>query len=178
MKSYDFKGWPGKIKGQPAVNKGSATNPTTLILSGTILSLNSSSSYGHAVREGLTGALVRSISDVIGVPTLITLASFDAVPGNRSVTLKWVTESEVDNAGFNLYRSEAADGEYVKINGVLIPAEGSSTQGVVYQFTDVGMTNGEKYYYLLEDIDTKGKAEKHGPQSATPRLIYGPLSRR
>ena len=32
-------------------------------------------------------------------PTAITLSSFDAKPGNRSVTLIWVTETEIDNAG-------------------------------------------------------------------------------
>jgi hypothetical protein len=84
----------------------------------------------------------------------------------------------VENAGFNLYRSESADGGYVKINEALIPAEGSSTQGAQYEYVDTGLENGVKYYYLLEDLDTKGKAEKHGPQSAAPRLIYAPLAHR
>ena len=32
-------------------------------------------------------------------PTAITLSSFNAKPGNHSLTLNWVTESEIDNAG-------------------------------------------------------------------------------
>jgi hypothetical protein len=185
-KMYDASGWPGVpgcmedpdcMTNNLPVNKGSATNPTTIIITGSILDLNSSSGYGRSIRQGLTDALVRSIAEALQEPTLITLASFDAVPGNRSVTLRWSTESEVDNAGFNLYRSETENGVYVRMNGALIPAEGSSTQGATYEFVDTGLKNGVKYYYILEDIDIKGKAEKHGPESATPRLIYAPLSR-
>ena len=66
----------------------------------------------------------------------------------------------------------------MKINEALIPAEGSSTQGLAYEFVDTVLKNGVRYYYMLEDVDTKGKAEKHGPESATPRFIYAPLSHR
>ena len=47
---------------------------------------------------------------------VIELASFTATPKISKVILQWSTESEIDNAGFNLYRSESEDGEYVKIN--------------------------------------------------------------
>ncbi len=38
-------------------------------------------------------------------PTAITLSSFTAKPGNGSVTLSWTTETEIDNAGFNILRA-------------------------------------------------------------------------
>jgi hypothetical protein len=60
----------------------------------------------------------------------------------------------------------------------LITAQGSSAQRAVYEFVDSGLKNGVRYSYILEDIDIKGKAEKHGPESVTPRLIYAPLSYR
>jgi len=174
VKTFDGTGWLGG-RGASKTPKGSVTNPTTIIITGCILDLNSASGLGRSARENLTMAEVKAISDALGGPTLITLASFDAVPGNRSVTLKWVTESEVDNAGFNLYRSKTTNGDYIKMNGALIPAEGSSTHGATYEFVDTGLKNGVRYSYILEDIDIKGKAEKHGPESATPRLIYAPL---
>ncbi|MCX5887099.1 MAG: hypothetical protein NT096_14520 [Proteobacteria bacterium] len=59
----------------------------------------------------------------------------------------------------------------------MITAQGSPAKGAVYEFVDSGLKNGVRYSYILEDIDIKGKAEKHGPQSATPRLIYAPLAR-
>ena len=73
--------------------------------------------------------------------TVIALASFTADSGNGSVKLLWKTETELDNAGFNIYRSETADGKYVKLNSALIPAKGSATQGASYEFIDKDVQN-------------------------------------
>ena len=67
----------------------------------------------------------------------------------------------------------AENGEYIKINNSLIPAEGSSTQGASYEFIDSEVQNRKTYYYKLEDIDLNGTSTMHGPVSATPRLIFG-----
>ncbi len=75
--------------------------------------------------------------------------------------------------GFNLYRSTSEDGEYIKINDSLIPAQGSSTQGASYEFVDNDVQNRKTYYYKLEDIDFNGTSTMHGPVSAMPRMIYG-----
>jgi hypothetical protein len=106
-------------------------------------------------------------------PTIVSLIDFNALPGNRIVTLVWSIESEIDNAGFNLYRSESENGEYSKINISLIPAKGSSTHGVSYEYIDKDVKNRKTYYYKLEDIDLNGISTMHGPVSATPRWFYG-----
>lgn len=105
------------------------------------------------------------------VSDLISLAQFKATPMSRSIRIAWSTESEIDNTGFNLYRSESEDGEYVQINDVLISAEGTPTQGAAYEFVDEGLQNRKTYYYKLEDIDQNGQSTMHGPVNATPRLI-------
>jgi len=102
-------------------------------------------------------------------PTLITLSSFTAIRSNRAVILDWTTASEIDNVGFNLYRSESENGEYIKINDSLIPSEGSPTQGASYQFIDENVLNRKTYYYKLEDIDLNGKSTMHGPISVELR---------
>jgi hypothetical protein len=73
--------------------------------------------------------------------TLIHLSFFTATPKAGKVILHWSTETETDNAGFNLYRSESENGNYTKINPALIPAQGSSTQGAQYEFTDSDVKN-------------------------------------
>jgi hypothetical protein len=105
-------------------------------------------------------------------PTVVSLIGFNAIPGNRIVTLVWSTASETDNAGFNLYRSESENETFTKINISLIPAQGSSTQGALYEFIDNSVQNRKTYYYKLEDIDLNGTSTMHGPVSATPRLLY------
>ena len=105
--------------------------------------------------------------------TLINLASFTATPKFSKVIIQWSTEAEIDNAGFNIYRAESADGDYAKINASMIPANGTSTEGASYEFIDTDVKNRKTYYYKLEDIDLNGQSTMHGPASATPRLIFG-----
>ncbi len=103
--------------------------------------------------------------------TLVTLSSLQAIPSNRNVTIRWVTESEIDNAGFNIYRT-TTNGETVKLNKNMIAAQGSAAAGVVYEFADTTVENRKTYSYQLEDIDINGMARLHGPVTATPRLLY------
>ena len=105
--------------------------------------------------------------------TLIFLTTFTATAGNKKVVLEWTTESEINNMGFNIYRAESENGEYVQINEELIPAKGSATQGATYTFTDSAVKNRTTYFYKLEDVDTNGTGMFHEIKSATPRFILG-----
>ena len=84
-----------------------------------------------------------------------------SVPG--TVIVEWTTESEVDLAGFNIYRSESLDGPYVKLNATLIPASPDPIAGGNYSYTDAGAEPGVTYYYKLEDVELDGRATMHGP---------------
>jgi hypothetical protein len=105
-------------------------------------------------------------------PTVINLSSFTATPKAGKVIIEWTTASEIDNAGFNLYRAEAENGEYMKINSSLIPAEGSPTEDASYQFVDEDVKNRKTYYYKLQDVDLKGISTFHRPVSATYRIMH------
>ena len=107
------------------------------------------------------------------VPTVIELSSFTAKASNGRAKLAWVTESEIDNAGFNIWRADAADGEYVKLNEEIIPAKGSETNGAKYFFTDHTAKNRKTYFYKLQDIDVYGTSTFHGPISVTPSFLSG-----
>jgi hypothetical protein len=119
-----------------------------------------------------TTTIQQSTTTTTAPATLISLSSFIATPKFSKVIIQWSTESEIDNAVFNIYRSESENGEYTKINPFLIPAQGSSTQGAFYEFVDNDVQNRKTYYYKLEDIDLNGKSTMHGPVSATPRWFY------
>ena len=108
-------------------------------------------------------------------PTAITLASFTAQAGLGSVALAWETGTEVDNAGFNLYRATAEGGPYTRVNAALIAAEGDPVSGTSYTFLDKGLSHGT-YFYKLEDVDLNGTTTLHGPVSAAvlPRLRRPP----
>ncbi|MBN2279874.1 MAG: lamin tail domain-containing protein [Candidatus Marinimicrobia bacterium] len=91
----------------------------------------------------------------------VTLSSFTATPDNGTVLLRWTTESEVNNLGFNLYKSDLRDGDFVKLNDALIEGAGNSTTKNDYSYTDIEVVPGKIYYYQIEDVAFDGKTEKH-----------------
>ena len=102
-------------------------------------------------------------------PTAVQMSALKATPSNKQVKLNWQTETEMDTAGFNVWRAEG----FKKVNESMIPAEGSPIMGTDYDFFDKWVMNGKLYYYLVEDIDTSGIGTFHGPVKAVPRWWYG-----
>jgi len=90
----------------------------------------------------------------------VALSSFIAIRDGDIITLLWKTESEVDNLGFNIYRSDAKDGKYVKVNAELIVGDGTSATPHDYSFTDEIVETGKIYYYYIEDVDFSGEVNK------------------
>ncbi len=81
--------------------------------------------------------------------------------------ITWTTATEVNTAGFNLYRAESADGPYTKINDELIPAARDSLSGSQYEFSDANVIAGKTFYYQLEDVEFSGRTTRHGPITVT-----------
>jgi hypothetical protein len=104
-------------------------------------------------------------------PTAVTLTSFEAKARQNAIVLKWETASEIDNLGFNVYRAEAAEGTYTKLNKSLIPSQvpPGSPVGATYTFRDRTAQSGVKYFYKLESVDIYGNSAFHGPVDALMR---------
>lgn len=90
----------------------------------------------------------------------VELSSFTATVRKNKVTLHWRTESELNNLGFNVFRTARPDGEYVKINPTLIKGAGTDATSHEYQFVDEDVEFGKTYYYYLEDVDFNGQRDK------------------
>jgi len=88
----------------------------------------------------------------------VELSSITATTtGDGKVTLRWRTESEVNNLGFNIYRSDAKNGKYTKIGWR--DGTGSSPMPHDYQFLDEQVEAGKTYFYYIEDIDIAGERD-------------------
>ena len=146
------------------------TMPVTTTMQATTTTIPATTT---TVKPTTTTTIPTTTSTTEEPQTVITLASFAGIPGNREVMLVWVTESEIENAGFNIYRAETEDGTYVQLSASLIPAQGTATSGATYTYADRDVVNRRTYFYKLEDIDVNGYATSHGPVSATPLFIYG-----
>jgi hypothetical protein len=109
----------------------------------------------------------------VPIPTAVELESFEAVAQIGAVELLWKTASELDNLGFHLYRAGSERGPYERITASLIPGLGASPVGARYRYLDSDVTNGITYFYKLEDVETTGRSEMHGPVSAVPSETSG-----
>ncbi len=91
-------------------------------------------------------------------PTNIVLSSFTAVVDQKNIILNWVTETEPNNAGFNVFRSRQENSGYAQLNLSLIPSQGNAFTGSSYTYLDVVDEFGIYYYKLqaisLQDVRT------------------------
>ena len=121
--------------------------------------------YGHADDIGTPGYRA-------GGALPVELSNFSATrTESDNVVLTWTTASEVDNAGFNLRRSEQRNSEFTLLNPVLITGAGTTGERQTYTFTDTTAKPGVEYYYQIEEVSFDGK-----PQTLATRLLRGPVS--
>lgn len=108
---------------------------------------------------------------VLGAAWLLSASSTRAAPGpgfsgrqepepGQPIVIRWSTETEVNTAGFNLYRALGEDGPWEKINERLIPGAPDPLRGGTYVFTDTEVIAGQAYWYELEEVETSGKTTR------------------
>jgi hypothetical protein len=93
------------------------------------------------------------------VALVILIASATTSP---VVTVEWGTASELNTAGFNLYRSDSQAGPFTRLNAEMIPASPDPLVGGSYIYTDTNVTVGYTYYYQLEEVETSGSSSTQG----------------
>jgi len=97
----------------------------------------------------------------------VTLSSFTAVQSSNLAKLNWVTQSECNLIGFNLYRSYNPDsGSSTIMTQNLITATNSNTTSS-YSFIDNEVEFGATYYYWLESVEMSGYSNLFGPVTLT-----------
>lgn len=73
--------------------------------------------------------------------------ALQAVGGENKVELTWMQDDYDTLAGFNVYRSDAADGTFTKLNTYLIP-------GTIREYVDTDVEPGEEYFYYFTVMGT------------------------
>ncbi|MBC8235287.1 T9SS type A sorting domain-containing protein [bacterium] len=89
----------------------------------------------------------------------VELSSFSATTSGDKVIIRWRTESENNNVGFSIYRSEVENGKYTQIG--FVNGAGNTATFSDYIFTDTKVESGKTYYYYLEDVDVAGVRSKN-----------------
>ena len=90
-------------------------------------------------------------------PLAVTLEAFSAQATSGGVTLTWETVSEVDNAGFDIYRARSEPGTWTRLNPAMIPSMGpGASGGYSYTWMDTTAQPGATYFYRLEGVGLRG----------------------
>ncbi|MDW7679057.1 MAG: Ig-like domain-containing protein [bacterium] len=88
------------------------------------------------------------------IKTPVELAHFSGkIVERKGVELEWETTTEINHAGFNLYRKAPGNQNYQKINKYLLAPDGSCK----YYFLDSDIEVGHNYLYKLENISLTGE---------------------
>ena len=89
-----------------------------------------------------------------------------ATAGDAKVLLDWYDNTEIDLAGYNIYRSTTSGSGYTKVNTSLQTSS---------DYNDTGVTNNTTYYYVVKAVDTSSNESGYSSQvSATPHSTTPP----
>ena len=109
--------------------------------------------YGNATDVGTPGW---SPGDALPV----SLSSFLPKRTDAGVVIKWTTQSELNNAGFNILRSATKTGAFVVINPTMIQGAGTTGEKHTYSYTDKTAKPNIVYYYQIEDVSFDGHRQR------------------
>lgn len=98
---------------------------------------------------------------------LLALALLSACGASPNV-ITWETASEVNTAGFNVYRGPSAEGPWTQVNTTLIPPASDPVSGGSYEFRDTSAVANQTYYYLLEEVELNGASTRYPPTQLEP----------
>ena len=73
------------------------------------------------------------------------------------VVITWSTQSELNNAGFFIKRSQQQNGKFVVISPLMIPGAGTTSKKQFYTYTDTTARPKVVYYYQIEDVSFDGE---------------------
>ncbi len=97
----------------------------------------------------------------------VELSVFTVEFRKSAVELKWSTESELNNVGFEIWRMDSIISKFKIISTYLnnhdLQGLGNSSSGKDYEYTDSEIISGHIYYYKLYNIDLDGSKESYGP---------------
>ena len=113
-------------------------------------SYNLGTSYGRLTDIGSPG-------NTPGAALPVSLSKFrpERMKDTGEIVVRWVTESELNNAGFNILRSEKRDTDFTKVH--FEAGEGTTSERTVYEWKDTTAKPNVVYYYQIQDVSLDGE---------------------
>jgi large repetitive protein len=106
---------------------------------------------------GSVSGSVTVTSNTPNSPTMIALNGTGTAPIQHSVSLSWVASTSSTVVGYNVYRSTVSGGPYTLLN---------STPNAGLNYTDMAVTAGQTYYYVVTAVDASGMESAQSNQAS------------
>ena len=96
-----------------------------------------------------------------GGPLPVELSHFRPARDKQTgaVVITWATQSELNNAGFFIKRSNQRNGQFQVVNAAMIPGAGTTSEKQFYTYTDTTAQPNVVYYYQIEDVSLDGNRQ-------------------
>jgi len=114
--------------------------------------------YGHGKVNAL-GAM--------NFDTPVFLSTFEALPAEGGVALRWLVDGDDPFVGFHVSRADAEAGPFARLTASPL------TGGPEFRWNDDALEPGREFWYLLEAIENNGTVTRFGPLAVrvgAPRL--------
>ena len=85
---------------------------------------------------------------------LFATQKWGGVPPN---VIRWTTQSEEDNFGYNVYRGSEKQGPFTRINARIIPGFGTTDIPQSYEYRDTSIEPATVYWYYVQSISLTGE---------------------
>ena len=116
--------------------------------------------YGHRNDHGTPGyrapAPLPIPMELSNLPVKLSKFRPERKKSSSEVVIRWITESEMNNAGFNILRSEKRNGEFTQVNTKLIAGQGTTSEKTTYEWKDTFAKPNVVYYYQIECVSVDG----------------------
>jgi|AntAceMinimDraft_17_1070374.scaffolds.fasta_scaffold07273_2 hypothetical protein len=109
---------------------------------------------------------INIVSDTIPInrSRSVVISSFTASYLDEAVFIEWITQSEIDNQGWNVYRGENDIIEYaLLINNSIISGMGTTYEPIDYAYVDNNIIEYSTYWYWIESLEINGTTQIFGP---------------
>lgn len=116
--------------------------------------------------QDISGSMINFINGSVNFAVPVELSAFEVSANRGNVLLEWRTESETNNFGFEIQRSENLD-DFKKIG--FVPGHGTSSHPQRYIYLDPDVSSGT-FFYRLKQIDTDGSFHVSGKRTVTLSL--------
>ena len=105
--------------------------------------------YGHRTDLSSPGYTIGGV-----LPVSLSKFRPERLKDTGEIVVRWVTQSELNNAGFNILRSEKRDGEFTKVH--FEAGQGTTSERTAYEWRDKSAKPNVVYYYQIQDVSLDG----------------------